>query len=170
MNRIGRLGKAFLYTLVGILLAWTVFTAVSRLVKPTEYPMLFGYSEAGIVSGSMEPTLSTGDHVVFHKQESYAVNDIVVYYDEAEGIFVAHRIVGTSNGDFIVQGDYNPECDPVPVKVENIQGKVIYAIPNLQAFLYIALGSVITVLMQNIIKLVGLLKEGKQGGNQRNEK
>ncbi len=160
------------HTILGLLLLWTAFTVIGRIVSPTKYPMLFGYSEAHIMSGSMEPTLSTGDHVVFHRQENYELDDVVVYYDETDGAFVVHRIVGKSGDQFIVQGDYNPECDPNPVKVENIQGKVVLAIPNLQTFLLIGYGSIITLLIQKLIRDIKATNEEKseKGGEQTDEK
>ncbi len=144
---------------------------MARIVCPTKYPMIFGYSEAGIASGSMEPTLSQGDHIIFKEQDDYGVNDVIVYYDPTDGLFVVHRIVGTNNGDFIVQGDYSPECDPNPVKTENIQGKVVYVIPNLQPILYIGFGSAATILIQSVKKMFKVMsgEASKVKGEQENE-
>ncbi len=166
-----KIGKVFLNVIVLITAAWSLFNIIGRLIDPTKYPMLFGYSEAHITSGSMEPTLSQGDHVIFHKQDSYSLNDVVVFYDEIDNVFVVHRIVGKNGDEFIVQGDYNPVCDPNPVKLENIQGKVILAVENLQPFLYIGFGSLATVLMQALWREIKLLKtkQSKEGENANEE-
>ncbi len=171
MKTVQRTGIIFLYTILGLIFAWLAFTVIGGWVNPAKYPMLFGYSEAGIVSGSMEPTLSQGDHVVFHRQDIYELDDVVVYYDETDGIFVVHRIVGKSGDKFIMQGDYNPACDPNPVSPENIQGKVILAVENLQPFLYIGFGSLVTVLIQMLWRDIKRVKtqSSEEGGNQNEE-
>ncbi len=161
-------GRVFLNVIVLIIVAWSLFYIIGRLVTPTKYPMLFGYSEAGIKTGSMEPTLSVGDHVVFHKQDSYELNDVVVFYDEIDGVFVVHRIVGKNGDKFIVQGDFNPISDTNPVKLENIQGKVIYSIPNLQTFLLIGYGTLATILIQWVFKPMQK-KIPEEGGNANEE-
>ncbi len=170
MKTMQNICKVFFNVIILMIVAWSLFTVIGRLVNPTKYPMLFGYSEAGIISGSMEPTLSVGDHVVFHRQDSYELDDVVIFYDETDGVFVAHRIVGKSGNNFIVQGDYNPGSDPTPVKLENIQGKVIFAIPNLQTFLLIGYGSLATILIQMLFKDIKLLKSKRPGkGGSQNE-
>ncbi len=171
-KKLRKIGKAFLYTVFSLVFAWTIFFFVGRLANPTEYPMLFGYSEAHIISGSMEPTLSQGDHVVFRKQGSYALEDVVVYYDEADGVFVVHRIVGMNGDKFIMQGDCNPECDSAPVSPESIQGKVVLAIPNLQSFLLIGYGSIVTLLIQKLIRDIKAANKERteKGGEQNDEK
>ncbi len=171
MRTVQRIGIGCLYTLLGLTLAWFAFTVIARLVEPTKYPMLFGYSQAGIVSGSMEPTMSQGDRVVFRRQDSYQLNDVVVYYDEVDGVFVVHRIVGKNGDNFIVQGDYNPQCDPNPVKPEQIQGKVVFAIENLQPFLYIGFGSLATVFIQLLLKDLKRRNtiDAEGGGEQKDE-
>ncbi len=171
MKILTKTGKIVISVLLAMLVAWAAFTVIGKIVNPTKYPMLFGYSEAGIASGSMEPTISQGDHVVFHRQDTYELDDVVVFYDEIDGIFVVHRIVGKSGDKFIVQGDYNPECDPNPVKLENIQGKVIFAVENVQPFLYIGFGSLVTILIQMLCRDIKRLKNqsSEEGGNQNEE-
>ncbi len=164
-------GKILICVLAVVIIAWSLFTVIGRLIHPTEYPMLFGYSEARILSGSMEPTLSSGDHVVFHRQERYEIDDVVVYYDEVSNIFVVHRIVGKSGDRFILQGDFNPICDTALVSAERIQGKVLFAIPQLQNVIYIGYGALGTICIQFIIRDIksAIGKKQKEGGKQSNE-
>ena len=71
--------------------------------------MLFGYGNAIIVSGSMEPAISVDDMIVFRKQREYSVGDIVLYNDGF--VNVTHRIVEINGDQVITKGDANNAAD-----------------------------------------------------------
>ncbi len=156
--------KSITFVLIALLLVWlgvTVYKLVSNLVNPTKMPIFFGYSSSLVVSGSMEPTLSTGDMVVCKAQESYKVNDIIIYYNEQEGAFIVHRIIGTCDNGFITKGDFNSAQDPQPVKLENIQGKVIHDIPHVKTVRDIAIGALLVLLVEHGVKLIVIICKAK---------
>lgn len=71
---------------------------------------------ATVDSGSMEPTLSTGDGFVAIPATiagSPGVGDVVVFRAEAvhAGQFTTHRIVDERPGGYVTQGDANPVTD-----------------------------------------------------------
>lgn len=91
-------------------------------------PVVFGYSWAVVLSGSMEPALSVDDLVISKAQEQYAVEDIVTFYS-GKGL-VTHRITGQADGGFITKGDANNVEDAGILSQSQIVGKVVYTIPN----------------------------------------
>lgn len=90
---------------------------------------VFGYSLLHVVTGSMEPTISTGDYVIVRREEipSLKTGDIVAYYTKDPKIYgslVIHRIhVVTEEGKYITKGDANLVADPLSVEPEQVLGK-----------------------------------------------
>ena len=80
---------------------------------------------AAITSGSMWPTLKTGDMVFIQgvrDKDEFAVGDIVVYQNP-EG-FTIHRVEEKLPDEVITKGDANNTQD-TPVKYEDIVGKTV---------------------------------------------
>ena len=121
--------QSILIIALSIILLINLYFAVSTLVLGEKLPTLFGYSQAKVLSGSMEPVFSAGDMLVFKDKESYEVNDIVIF--SQGNAFVTHRIVGEENGGFITKGDANNVEDKELLKEENIKGEVVLIIPNI---------------------------------------
>ena len=87
-----------------------------------------------IQSGSMEPTIMTGDIILVQEQPSYIQRDIITFNDHGDRV-VTHRILEEKkNGnsvEFITQGDTNESPDIASVPVEDIIGKHVFTIPKL---------------------------------------
>lgn len=94
-------------------------------------PMPFGYGIAVILSGSMEPTLSTNDLAVIHRQKDYEVGDIIVY--QSGGELIIHRIIEIEGSKVTTQGDANNTPD-VSITLSNVRGKMIAHIPGIGGF------------------------------------
>jgi signal peptidase len=102
-----------------------------------------GFVKARIVlTGSMEPAISSGDIVVLAPTpRTIPEQDDVVAYTarrfsgESVGTFT-HRIIGgdIQNG-FLVKGDANPSPDVQRPKLEDISGVVFFVIPFIGKFL-----------------------------------
>ncbi len=154
-----------------IFVALTVYKLVMTVAYPNKIPTFFGYSGSFVVSGSMEPTISTGDMVICKAQDSYEINDVIVYYDEQDGVFVMHRIIGNSADGFFTKGDFNPDHDPVPVPTQNVQGKIVLAIPNMKTVRDIMIGALLVLLFDYGIKpIVAMCKaQSKKGGEETDE-
>lgn len=78
-----------------------------------------------IQSGSMEPTIMVGEAVVIQKQKSYEQGEIITYMVENQYL-VTHRIQEKKEEGYITKGDHNNQIDEVFVRLEDIQGKVIF--------------------------------------------
>lgn len=96
--------------------------------------MLGGYKSFLIQSGSMEPSIMTGDIIIIHQTGQYEKNDVITFQNE-ESRIITHRVIEINNkgGDmfFVTKGDANRSEDEGVVSQTSILGKVIYVIPKL---------------------------------------
>jgi len=89
-------------------------------------PMPFGVGASVVLSGSMEPELSTGDLIFIAERDSYQKDDVIVFQDGS--MAVAHRIVSINEEEVITRGDANNTSD-APFHPDRIKGEVVFAIP-----------------------------------------
>lgn len=89
-----------------------------------------------VVSGSMEPTISTGS-LLMAKEMSPAdieVGDIVTLERPNDGGLVTHRVTSVeqqqSNWEITMRGDANAADDPQPYTVRTV-GKIVVTVPGL---------------------------------------
>ena len=83
-----------------------------------------------ILSGSMEPTISTGSLILVDTDVSLQLHmeDIVTF--TKQNSIITHRIVRQINDQkYITKGDANNSDDPTPLYKSQIIGKVILTIP-----------------------------------------
>jgi len=107
---------------------------VGFLTLSSNTSLLGSYESLLVRSGSMEPTIMTGD-VIFAKQlNQYNKNDVVAFKDEGDRV-ITHRIVKIDESDgqltFITKGDANRSIDNGTILQENIIGKVVFVIPTI---------------------------------------
>lgn len=83
-----------------------------------------------ILSGSMEPTISTGSLILVDTDVSLQLHmEDIVTFTKQDSI-ITHRIVKQINDQkFITKGDANNNDDPTPLYKSQIIGKVILTIP-----------------------------------------
>ena len=88
-----------------------------------------------VLSGSMEPSISTGDVIVVDGVDPTEIEerDVITYLRNDAETPTTHRVVGiTEQGDelaFVTQGDANDQPDASPVLASQIMGKVVFTIP-----------------------------------------
>ena len=110
-------------------LFYVAAAVVAWFIWPTS---LGGCTTLTLVSGhSMEPTYVTGDIVVARCGEPQ-VGDVIVYApDEVEGnARIIHRIVGESEGGWVMQGDNNEFLDPFEPSGDEVLGVARVHIPK----------------------------------------
>lgn len=127
-----------LLVLVALIVGLNVYTLNASRLTGDMVPMPLGVGATVVLSGSMEPTLSTGDLLIIAKQDSYQVDDVVVF--QANRMAVVHRIVELyekpvqgEDGEEIQQmaitkGDANNTPDD-PIQVSQIKGTVVFRLP-----------------------------------------
>lgn len=90
---------------------------------------VFGRCILQVVTGSMEPSIHTGDFIFVEKTDpaSLQTGDIITYYSEQSdiyGLLVTHRIHEVrEDGTFLTMGDANPVPDALPVRPDQILGR-----------------------------------------------
>ena len=125
-----------LIALLCLALGCNLWQLAARALFPQQLPMIGGYAQLTVLSGSMEPAFSAGDLIIIHRETSYQVGDIVSFWDE--GSLTTHRLIGQGPEGFITKGDFNNTQDGRPVSPDEIAGRVVLVVPALgQVFLFL---------------------------------
>lgn len=111
------------------LITFTGFVQVNMLNK--EYVNIFGYSIFKTETGSMKNVIEIGDFVILKLGAEIHEGDIVTYKENNS--FITHRIIKIQGDEIITKGDNNNTLDD-PIKRENVIGKVIYIINNVDVW------------------------------------
>lgn len=148
---VGAVGIALCVVFIPLLLV-NVTLIVKSYTNPNDVPDFMGYKPFIVLSGSMEPSIMTGD-MVFVKEtdgDSLQVGDVIAY--RSGGAVITHRIVeiATEGGEkrYITQGDANDSPDQTSVKpaeVEGIYRRRIAGAGNLAMFMQTTTGMILFV-------------------------
>ena len=111
---------------VALIVGINVYAFNASRVAGDAIPMPFGVGLTVVLSGSMEPELSVGDLLVVVRQDSYAIDEVVVFQEGRIG--VVHRIIEMDGTTVTTQGDANNAPDE-PMDISRVKGKVVLAIP-----------------------------------------
>ncbi|KGP74948.1 signal peptidase I [Desulfosporosinus sp. Tol-M] len=112
---------------------------VKSYIYPDKVPDFLGYKPFIVLSGSMEPTILTGDLVLTKEiaAETIAKNDIITFKIDKDTV-VTHRVTEVVNEDgalsFLTKGDANTGSDASVVKPENLEGKYLGRVGGLGRF------------------------------------
>ncbi len=150
-NVIGSILHKILFIILLVILGVNLWNLISINALGETNPTIGGYSQAIVVSGSMEPELSIGDLAIYKEVESYDVGDVVIYVQD--NMLITHRIVEQLEDGFVTKGDANNVEDSELVNQEDIYGKLVGVIPNVGTFLTF----VQTPLGMFLLIIVGLL-------------
>lgn len=134
--------------LLAILIGYTVIAKAAG--EPL--PMIFGWGNAVVMSGSMEPELPIGSLVIIKNQNDYSIGDVVTY-EEENSTLVTHRLLSLNNDVAVTKGDANNTNDS-PIKTEQIRGKVQAVLPragNVLLWLKSPVGVVLLLLLGGIL-------------------
>ena len=118
------------YVFIGVLAVVLLFNAIGifkRALLKEQIPLVFGFGNAIIVSGSMEPAIAVGDLIVIRKQKTYETGDVVTF--EQTG-YITHRIVEKTENGYVTQGDANNARD-AEITLSQISGKVVVTVPKI---------------------------------------
>ena len=122
--------RVALLGIVSLLLGVRLYLWNAETLTGNAMPMPFGWGVSMVLTGSMDPALAVDDLVLVHAQESYEVDDIVVYQDGAS--LVIHRIISIDGETAVTMGDANNAADD-PIAVSAIKGKAVSHIPQIGA-------------------------------------
>ncbi len=123
---VSKIVSGVLSVIAVLLLAFVIYVMVcAARGKPVK---VFGKSLLMVVTGSMEPSIHTGDFIIVESTDASALKegDIISFYSEQsdiKGMLVTHRITEVTDDGFITKGDANPVEDSISVPAKNVVGK-----------------------------------------------
>ena len=112
--------------LISALIGISIYSINAERLNGNALPMPLGFAASVVLSGSMEPELSTGDLIFVVSADEYNVDDVVVF--QTGRIAVVHRIISIDGDSVITKGDAN-NIEDSPIPLSAIKGKVVLAIP-----------------------------------------
>lgn len=127
---------------VGVFLGFNIYLWNAQSLTGNALPMPLGFGTAIVLSGSMEPTLSIDDLIFVKSQNSYAVDDVVVY--QSGSMVVVHRIISIDGTTVITQGDAN-NTDDGEMDISVIKGAVIGRVKNAGAIVRLLKSPMVSV-------------------------
>ncbi|MEE1196602.1 MAG: signal peptidase I [Lachnospiraceae bacterium] len=122
-------------------------------------PRFFGIRPFVVLSGSMEPEISTGAVVFVDTRaapEQMHVGDVITY--QLNGTNITHRIVAETVSAVTTKGDANEQADFSPVPRASILGLVLFAIPFL-GFIYSIISQPVFIAVLSSLLAVNLIIE-----------
>lgn len=147
-----------------LILIFNIFSIFYAKKKGVTEPVnLFGYSFYIDASDSMAPAINKGDLIVAKavKIADLKENDIIIYYDTENDIYITHRITEVlSNNEKVelkTKGDKNNTEDIQLVTEKDVKAKYIFKVGgfgNLLLFFSTTLGIVVFYLIIATIFLI----------------
>lgn len=107
---------SILFALENIFLALLVIIYFSGMTPPVGIGLM-------IYGDSMEPTLCTGDIVIYSDYTQIEKGDIITYKNDA--VYTTHRVVNETVNGYWTKGD-NSTLDPEPIQEEQVIGEVVF--------------------------------------------
>ena len=159
--------RILLLTICGAVLGINVYMTNASKLLGEKMPMPFGFGAAVVLSGSMEPTFSTGDLILVREAPTYGIDDIVVYQEGRT--LVVHRIVDMADGTVTTKGDANNASDE-PIELSAIRGRVLFHIPgagNVVSFLKSPVGTILVIVAAIALVEIPRRREQKQDDEER---
>lgn len=129
MKILGKMAYAMVTAVLVLILVWNCYQVWSMKMLHMDLPQIFGWSQAVVLSGSMEPVISAGDLILIHREEDYMKGDIITFSDH--GSLVTHRIEEKTENGFVTRGDANNVTDSGLVDRERIRGRAAAVIPGI---------------------------------------
>ena len=127
-------------------------------------PNIFGVSISYVPTNSMEPTIHTGDYIMFTRVgfDDVKTGDIIIYRSEKSNIFIVHRVIGSgvdTNGKYLTtKGDNNPTADTEKIYSSMVCGRFVTTL----SFMGIFKGGINTNIIFIILVIIFVLMIGMQ--------
>ena len=119
--------RCIIAVLLCAVLYTAVFFVVVKIQNPNAVPMPFGFGASLVLSGSMEPEISTDDLVFVKRADELHVGDVVLY--NTGGSNVLHRITKIDGDIITTKGDANNTEDK-PISASVVLGVYIGKVPS----------------------------------------
>lgn len=133
-----------------------------RIVKPNKIPDIFGYKMFIVLDDNMDQTIKYGD-LVFTRNiepENLELNNLISFKNNANKVTI-HRITKISEDNigrqFEMQNSTNEVEDTKYVRDEQVEGIIIYRIPNIGLILFKIQEPYVILILMCIVTLIGLV-------------
>jgi signal peptidase len=125
--QIKKLGRVAAILILILIISGSLFTI---------FTPFFGWRTEVVISGSMEPAISTGSVVIVRPviPDTLRKGDVIMYYSPDKSSLTTHRVFNVDSEPslrFITKGDANNNSDVIPVTPGQIVGIVAFTIPYL---------------------------------------
>ncbi len=150
--------STILYMILIPIIIFNFTLIIKSFIDPNKIPDFFGYKSFVIVSGSMEPTIMTGDAILVKEvsEDEIKINDIISF--SQEGTVVTHRITEMieENGikKYKTKGDNNNAEDKEKITYEKIEGKYQFRIRQFGVMVEILKNKITLILLILIVIFV----------------
>ncbi len=133
MKKIKKIINIIFLILVFILILYTTIILIKKFVFKEEIPSIFGMKSFIVVSGSMEPTIETGDIVFIQETTDIHENDIIAF--KYKNSVITHRVEkmvdNGGNKAYLTKGDANSQVDAEMILSKDLYGKYVFKINKL---------------------------------------
>ncbi len=146
----------------------TLFVLVAFVMVASVIPLPWKTSMKVVLSGSMEPTISTGSVVFIKPNSAYTIGDVITFMNRGDtnaSIPTTHRIVSVRavEGSYIftTKGDANNTPDVTEVPQDRVIGTVFFSIPllgYLVSFAKTTLGFLLLVVVPAVLVILEEMK------------
>lgn len=168
LQRVGQIATWVLSAVFFLIVCLFGYTTIARALG-NPLPTVFGWGNAVVLSGSMEPELPVGALLLTQKQETYSPGDVVIYENE-NGTLVTHRLVSITGDEAVTKGDANNSED-TPFPASQIYGKVKKVLPGVGSTILwlktppgicmvLLVGGILIILPGYLIRKVGKTHDG----------
>lgn len=131
MKTVWKVFNIILISILSVLLCFNIYNIGARVLFKQELPKIFGYANAVVVSGSMEPALEIGDMVIIKETNDYQVDDIIIFKDR---LLTTHRVIEITESGYRTKGDSNNTADAYIVPFDEVKGEVVKVIKRVGYF------------------------------------
>lgn len=146
---------------LGIALIAGIYLIAAQRLSGEQAPEIFGFRQAAVVSGSMEPVCSPGDYIIYREKDAYQVGDIILF--QKDGSLITHRIVEAAGQEFVTKGDANNTADEEHVSREEILGEAVFVLPHVgSVFLFLRSPLGILILLGSALALMWMPSRRKE--------
>jgi len=125
LKYLGEVGVWVGVGLAAVMLALSFWTNADGIVRTKPFI---------VQSGSMEPTINTGDIIFVAPQPKYYKNQVIAFR-ETDGRMVTNRAIedqgGRGEGPFITKGDANRTADDEEISFSQVMGRVVFTLPKM---------------------------------------
>jgi signal peptidase I len=125
--QIKKLGRIAAILILILIISGSLFTIITPF---------FGWRTEAVISGSMEPAISTGSVVIIRPviPDTIRKGDVIMYYSPDKTSLTTHSVFYVASEpslQFITKGDANNSPDVIPITPGQIIGIVALTIPYL---------------------------------------